>query len=858
MYNETVQNADMNGVGFLLGMLWVLALGAAMLAAYIGRRTNERKEQTYGYELEVIKTLHENSADANHSLANFLTKVRGKGGWEAYYAGYTHEVTNRTKIVTDSSLNFGGIELVSPPLHGVKERRRWLSRVAGVLGGLVKVDRSCGVHLHVGLKAPEQSFGDEGAYTYGEARMIAVKTSVLYTVFQNAINQFVPRSRHDQSYTMPARRLLNHAVDQVIGQGHEGQQMWAEYLFAYARETRYFHVNVTSLRKYGTIEFRQHAGSTNIVKLDAWAQLMSAIIARAATISHSEMKAVLKMADTLYHSSTPNDLFHFLGLSPRSKLATYFKRRATELKGLPIEPKCDHCGKESCAGCTPSEVKQTTWDDIHHSPEGESYHDCGNDDCYGCSNGYGRDECEYHMSAFGLGIISLAVAFSPLVAAIALIVNCGIGAIHSRGKQWNGGKVAPALWNELMLRGKQAAGMAWIDSKSVDPTTGQVSTVWYFKRPQPASALLGAVKRLVSKSTHWMMFHTRFATHGDNNEANAHPHFSSCGTITLVHNGVVGNYKRGWHALAKHGRTQADVEAPDVDSQVIAELLAVGGIDMVIKHCVGSMSLIWSDSKDPAGTLHFWTNGENPLHFGRLDNPSGDIMIASTESIWLQAAGKRVITEPQRVVKTRSVKVVSKYNGKPHFRTEQVRDKRGQPVYTSKRVPVNHWSCTIGKHYTISPEGKVDGYITDNYSDTIGRGVMYDWTTYGTGFKATNTKALPTKAEGDADTCAVPAKGAGVVVAQRDLDGVHQIADDTGSWPSFLGVNGDNLHGYCNLTHRGIKPDGERYDLPQWFQPWVDPIDMRELLSGEQWLVGQDSKYDLNELYEEGYDLTGF
>ena len=220
-------------------------------------------------------------------------------------------------------------------------------------------------------------------------------------------------------------------------------------------------------------------------------------------------------------------------------------------------------------------------------------------------------------------------------------------------------------------------------------------------------------------------------------------------------------------------------------------------------------------------------------------------MIASTESMWVNAAGKRAITKPQRVVKTRKVKVMPKYkHTKPYTRIEQVKDKRGQVVYTTKQVPVNHWACTIGKHYTISPDGKIDGYLTDNYTDTIGRGRMYDWTTYGTGFKATNTKALPTKAAGDADTCAVPTKGAGVVVAQRDLDGVRQIADETGSWPSFLGVNGDTLHGYCCLVHQGIKPDGERYDLPQWFQPWIDPIDMRELLSGEQWLVSKGKRED--------------
>ena len=112
--------------------------------------------------------------------------------------------------------------------------------------------------------------------------------------------------------------------------------------------------------------------------------------------------------------------------------------------------------------------------------------------------------------------------------------------------------------------------------------------------------------------------HTRWATHGEPNVLNAHPHQSKDGKFTLVHNGVIENYEQ----LKEDYLSDIEFES-DTDTEVIVELISYFGkqgqdtiqaFNSAIKLLHGSYALALLD-KVNEGTI-FVAKNKSPLLVG--------------------------------------------------------------------------------------------------------------------------------------------------------------------------------------------------------------------------------------------------
>jgi glucosamine--fructose-6-phosphate aminotransferase (isomerizing) len=147
----------------------------------------------------------------------------------------------------------------------------------------------------------------------------------------------------------------------------------------------------------------------------------------------------------------------------------------------------------------------------------------------------------------------------------------------------------------LEYRGYDSAGIFISNSKinEVTKTAGKVSKLKKVLQNKPdISPTIG-------------MGHTRWATHGEPNNINAHPHESNSRELTLIHNGIIENYDVLKQELIKRGYKFYS----DTDSEVLVNLIEdiqkkeqikLGkALRIALNQVVGAYGVVVFDSKKP-------------------------------------------------------------------------------------------------------------------------------------------------------------------------------------------------------------------------------------------------------------------
>jgi len=145
----------------------------------------------------------------------------------------------------------------------------------------------------------------------------------------------------------------------------------------------------------------------------------------------------------------------------------------------------------------------------------------------------------------------------------------------------------------LEYRGYDSAGIALLNGKlNMYKTKGKVSDLEDFVRDKDVSGSIGIA-------------HTRWATHGEPNNTNAHPHFSQSEQLALIHNGIIENYSPIKEELISRGYTFSS----DTDTEVLVQLIEdikvnekvnlEEAVRIALNHVVGAYAIVVISKEHP-------------------------------------------------------------------------------------------------------------------------------------------------------------------------------------------------------------------------------------------------------------------
>ncbi len=304
---------------------------------------------------------------------------------------------------------------------------------------------------------------------------------------------------------------------------------------------------------------------------------------------------------------------------------------------------------------------------------------------------------------------------------------CGI--IGYVGKQ-RALDVALGGLGRLEYRGYDSAGIAVLDvaASGANGSATTAATVLRVERRAGKLANLqaaltedGAIATDAAAGVGWTgsvgMGHTRWATHGAPNDANAHPHVDCTGRLAVIHNGIIENFAQLRAELAERGHALSS----DTDTEAVAHLLEeqlVGqpGLSLaealrrVCRRLEGAFTLVVTSADHPDVVVGARRN--SPLVVGLGE---GESFLASDVSAFIAHTRDALEIAQDQVVELRAAGVtVTSFDGEPAEGTPfhvdwdaSAAEKGGYPYFMLKEIVEQPKALADTLRGRLSQQGRI-------------------------------------------------------------------------------------------------------------------------------------------------------
>ncbi len=284
----------------------------------------------------------------------------------------------------------------------------------------------------------------------------------------------------------------------------------------------------------------------------------------------------------------------------------------------------------------------------------------------------------------------------------------------------------------LEYRGYDSAGIALVTESGelfVEKKAGKLANLATAIADRTPTAAIG-------------LAHTRWATHGRPNDLNAHPHVDCTGEITVIHNGIIENFRQLRDGLEERGHTLRS----DTDTEALAHLVeeAYAGdlaeaVRAALRQVDGAYAIVVMHRAEPHRLVGARQNV--PLVVGVAD---GEAFLASDVAAILAHTDQIIFLEEGDVVDLLpGGAVITSVDGALRHRpvtridwTPEAAEKGGFEHFMLKEIheqPQALRQCVTGR---VSPEGSI---VTDELApiaDAIRRVTRVELVACGTAYHA--------------------------------------------------------------------------------------------------------------------------